>query len=217
MTIHALKDCSKAYEILSLGGLDGRLLDYKFERCIDWLKEVTQLMEKKAFEDFIRFCGMCGIVEIMLFFVARRKMQRPLRSLSGKSLLWIFFKIKVDAAIVDTSTRIRVTALDSDGFVLGRLAEYKESRIKVDWAEVEALREGINWACNNNVVRAIFETNCARLVNRIKKHHEDITIFGYRLKEIVGLLDFFTKTKINWINRTSNRVADSLSKLALNK
>ncbi|MBA0813032.1 hypothetical protein Gohar_026921 [Gossypium harknessii] len=188
MTIHALKDCSKAHEILSLGGLDGRLLDYKFERCIDWLKEEEDTKvaweQAKTLGDNFRIHNLTNAV---------------------------------DAAIVDTSTGIRVIVLDSDGFVLGRLAKYRESQIKMDWAEVEALREGINWARNNNVVRAIFETNCARLVNRIKKHHEDITIFGYRLKEIVGLLDFFTKAKINWIDRTSNRVADSLSKLALNK
>ncbi|MBA0628862.1 hypothetical protein Godav_023501 [Gossypium davidsonii] len=142
MTIHALKDCSKAHEILSLGGLDGRLLNYEFERCIDWLTEE----QAKTLGDNFRIHNL------------------------------------TNALMIPKTPKIL-----NDGFVLGRLAEHRESRIKVDWAEVEALREGINWTSNNNVVRAIFETNCASLVNRIKKHHEDITIFGYRLKEIVGL------------------------------
>ncbi|MBA0708575.1 hypothetical protein Golax_023679 [Gossypium laxum] len=54
-------------------------------------------------------------------------------------------------------------------------------------------------------------------VNHTKKYREDIIIFGYRMKEIIGLLEFFTEVKINWIGRMSNRVANCLSKLVLDK
>ncbi|MBA0717612.1 hypothetical protein Golax_005413 [Gossypium laxum] len=85
-------------------------------------------------------------------------------------------------------TGLGLTARDSDGLVLGGIADYRENRMKG-----------------------------TSLVNRIKKDREDTTIFGYRMKEIIGLLDFFTKVKINWISQMSNRVAACLSKLALNK
>ncbi|MBA0751558.1 hypothetical protein Gogos_000473, partial [Gossypium gossypioides] len=38
----------------------------------------------------------------------------------------------------------------------------------VEWAEVEALREGIIWARNNNVTRTFFEIDYAGLDNRFK-------------------------------------------------
>ncbi|MFQ6658991.1 hypothetical protein Gotur_028046 [Gossypium turneri] len=46
---------------------------------------------------------------------------------------------------------------------------------------------------------------------------EDITTFGYLIKEIIGMLEFFTEIKINLIGHTSNKVADRLCNLALNK
>ncbi|MBA0862317.1 hypothetical protein Goshw_007101 [Gossypium schwendimanii] len=103
-----------------------------------------------------------------------------------------FVKINVDAAIIDNMTGLGLIARDSDGLVLCGIADYRKNRME------------------GGVRRA-------SLVNRIKKDREDTTIFGYRIKEIIGLLDFFTEVKINWINQMSNRVADCLRKLALNK
>lgn len=48
--------------------------------------------------------------------------------------------------IIDISMGVGVIARDCDGFVLGGLVEYRESQMKVKWAEAEALREGIVWA-----------------------------------------------------------------------
>ncbi|MBA0615560.1 hypothetical protein Godav_015683, partial [Gossypium davidsonii] len=53
MTIHALKDCLKVRAILSLGGIDGRLLDFDYERCIDWMEAAMGFVDRKAFEDFV--------------------------------------------------------------------------------------------------------------------------------------------------------------------
>ncbi|MBA0635434.1 hypothetical protein Godav_025084 [Gossypium davidsonii] len=86
----------------------------------------------------------------------------------------------------------------------------------IEWAEVEALRERIMWA-RNNVTRALFEIDCASLVNRFKSRREDISIFGFRLKEIFGLLESFIDFKIEWVACLSNKVVDSLCKLAINK
>lgn len=67
-----------------------------------------------------------------------------------------FVKINVDEAINDNSVGLRVIARDYDGFVLGGCMMYRETRMTVEWAEVEALREGIMWAHNKNIMRAIF-------------------------------------------------------------
>ncbi|KAH1073455.1 hypothetical protein J1N35_025783 [Gossypium stocksii] len=128
-----------------------------------------------------------------------------------------FIKINVDAAIINNMTGLGVIARDSNGLVLGSITDYMENQIEGECAEAEDLRDGIIWAQDSNVTRAIFETDCTSLVNRIKKHREDITIFSNRMKKIANLLDFFTEVKINWIGQMSNRVAICLSKLALNK
>ncbi|KAH1121688.1 hypothetical protein J1N35_004848 [Gossypium stocksii] len=46
-TIHALKDCPEAHVILTFGGLDGRILDNTYKRCIDWLEDALRLLDKK--------------------------------------------------------------------------------------------------------------------------------------------------------------------------
>ncbi|MBA0571686.1 hypothetical protein Golob_002063 [Gossypium lobatum] len=73
----------------------------------------------------------------------------------------------------------------------------------IEWAEVEALMERIMWALNN-VTRALFEIDSASLVNRINSRREDISIFGFRLKEIFGLLESFIDFKIDWVACLSN-------------
>ncbi|MBA0717617.1 hypothetical protein Golax_005418 [Gossypium laxum] len=54
-----------------------------------------------------------------------------------------FVKINVDTMIIDISMGVGVIAQDCDGFVLSGLVWYRESQMKVKWAEAEALREGI--------------------------------------------------------------------------
>ncbi|KAH1122370.1 hypothetical protein J1N35_005530 [Gossypium stocksii] len=51
--VHALKDCSTTWAILTLGGLDGRLHDKDYLYYIDWLKNVIRILDRKAIEDFI--------------------------------------------------------------------------------------------------------------------------------------------------------------------
>ncbi|KAG8480937.1 hypothetical protein CXB51_025616 [Gossypium anomalum] len=102
-------------------------------------------------------------------------------------------KISVDATIHDTVVGIGIIERDSDDFVLG------------------------GHACDNNVARAIFETDCARLVNWFKFHRENISIFRFRLKNIFNLLDCSIEFEIEWVTRSSNRVADGLGKLTIDK
>ncbi|MBA0743547.1 hypothetical protein Gogos_006213 [Gossypium gossypioides] len=52
-----------------------------------------------------------------------------------------------------------VIARDSDGLVLGGIADYRENQMEGECAEAKALRDGIIWGRDNNVARAIFETD----------------------------------------------------------
>ncbi|MBA0834154.1 hypothetical protein Goarm_006534 [Gossypium armourianum] len=70
-----------------------------------------------------------------------------------------FVKINVDAAIIDNMTGLGVIARDSDGLVLGGIADYRENQMEGECAKVEALRDRIIWGRDNNVARAIFETD----------------------------------------------------------
>ncbi|MBA0753091.1 hypothetical protein Gogos_020938, partial [Gossypium gossypioides] len=51
--IHTLKDCPTARTILSIGGLDNKLLVKEYDCCIDWLEDVMHVLNKKATADFI--------------------------------------------------------------------------------------------------------------------------------------------------------------------
>ncbi|KAK5836054.1 hypothetical protein PVK06_011800 [Gossypium arboreum] len=71
-TIHALKECPKAYEILSFGGIDGRLLDIEFELCIDWLEVSKCVLDRKRFKILLWSFGTYGVVKIMLSSMVKR-------------------------------------------------------------------------------------------------------------------------------------------------
>lgn len=51
--VHALRDCSKAREVLVIGGIDNRLLNSKWNTSIDWLEKGKHLVEERAFECFV--------------------------------------------------------------------------------------------------------------------------------------------------------------------
>ncbi|MBA0712774.1 hypothetical protein Golax_011850, partial [Gossypium laxum] len=220
-SIHALRDCPKASVVLFFGGLDRRLLKSNYETCINWLEDATHLLDLKVFENLIT----------VLWNIWNSRNNTLFRGKDGDARMvwepprthrWIkppndSVEINVDATIVVSAVGIRVIARDCDDFVLGGRAVYMDYKMDVDWVEAEALREGIIWARNNNVTRAIFETGCADLVNRFKSRHEDILIYGYRLKEIFGLLDSFINFKLEWVGCSSIRVADCLCKLVLKK
>ncbi|MBA0877477.1 hypothetical protein Goshw_013022 [Gossypium schwendimanii] len=88
-------------------------------------------------------------------------------------------KINVDATIVDSKIGIGVIPRDSDGFVLGGNVGVKGEHMCVEWAELSVLIEGTNWDRSHNYNKVIFEFNCASLVNRFRKHQEDITILEH--------------------------------------
>ncbi|MBA0628608.1 hypothetical protein Godav_023312, partial [Gossypium davidsonii] len=142
---------------------------------------------------------------------------RPPRSHRWTKLLNEAIKINADATVFDSVVGIGIITRDHDGFVLGGRVIFLDDKMDIEWVEAEALRESIMWASNNNVTRAVFEIDFASLVNRFKSRWEDISIFGFQLKEIFGLLESFIDVNIEWVAHSSNRVVDSLCKLTINK
>ncbi|MBA0696189.1 hypothetical protein Goari_002765 [Gossypium aridum] len=141
---------------------------------------------------------------------------RPLKSHRWTKPLNAAIKINVDATVFDSVVGIGIIARDHDGFVLGGRAIFLDDKMDIEWAEAEALSESIMWASNNSVTKAVFEIDCASLV-RFKSQWEDISIFGFQLKEIFGLLESFIDVNIEWVTHSSNRVVDSLCKLTIYK
>ncbi|MBA0781736.1 hypothetical protein Gotri_002628, partial [Gossypium trilobum] len=192
--MHALRDCPKACAVLSFGRLDGHLLDPAFESLNNALfcgKEE----DARLIWDHARTLGD----DFRIFNLSHVAMNpRPRRSHKWVKPPIDVIRINVDATIHDTVVGIRIIMCDSDGFVLGGRVVYLDYKLDIQWAEAEALREGIVWARNNNVARAIFETDYAVLVNRFKFCIEDISIYGFRLKNIFDLLDSSSKFMVEW-------------------
>ncbi|KAK5845758.1 hypothetical protein PVK06_001975 [Gossypium arboreum] len=53
--INALKDYPSTRDILIYRGLDNRLLNGNYIRCIDWLEDAFRIMDAKAAADFLTF------------------------------------------------------------------------------------------------------------------------------------------------------------------
>ncbi|XP_017609172.1 uncharacterized protein LOC108455070 [Gossypium arboreum] len=168
-SIHALRDCSKASAVLSFYGLDGCLLESNCESCIDWLEDATCLLDLKVFENLIMVLWNIWNNRNNALFRGKKDDARmvweqvrtlrnefrifnlthaPINPKPSRTYRWIkspndFVKINVDAAIVVSAVGIGVIAWDCDDFVLGGRAIYMDYNMDVDWAEAEALREGI--------------------------------------------------------------------------
>ncbi|KAK5811548.1 hypothetical protein PVK06_026891 [Gossypium arboreum] len=64
-------------------------------------------------------------------------------------------------------------------------------------------------------IRQNFRSDCPSLANRVKKRREDITIIGYRIKEILKTMEMFNNAAVNWIYRSCNKVVDFICKYAI--
>ncbi|MBA0765549.1 hypothetical protein Gotri_014728, partial [Gossypium trilobum] len=123
-------------------------------------------------------------------------------------------KINFDATIHEKKTYYGLVARDSNGFVHGGCAGCVKKDLSMEWAEVQALEESINFARINNWKVVVLESDCANLVNRFNSRQKDLTVLGYRLREIQKLTTYFSKFTITWAPRCCNKVADALCKWA---
>lgn len=84
-----------------------------------------------------------------------------------------------------------------------------------NWAEADAISEGLTWARNKIFSNIAIESDCADIINRFRKLDDDITITGFVLRRLKTKVADFSSCTFSWCTPNSNRVADKLSKLAL--
>ncbi|MBA0677231.1 hypothetical protein Goari_018649, partial [Gossypium aridum] len=132
-----------------------------------------------------------------------------------KTCKWDVIKLNVDASMKANRTSLGIIARDLDGFVLSGKAVFINRVVNSEWAELDAFLEGIWLAHSLNLDKVIFETNYACIINHFCKHKDDITIFGYHIKEARKMLDSCSKVEVKWVDRGCNKVAYSLCNWSL--
>ncbi|MBA0686728.1 hypothetical protein Goari_014316 [Gossypium aridum] len=208
--VHTLKDCPIARAVLTFGGLDSRLLNKDYSSCIDWIEDAIRLLDKKAMANFITtlrnswnnrnnyiFRGKKEAAWIMWEraktlsqdFRIHNMVNKPMLPLTTILKKWEkplsgSVKINFNATVFNDKTGFGVIVRDSDGFVLGGSYGFKDEKMMADWTELYAFEESLKIVRSLNTANAIFETDCASLVNRIKKRREDITIMGYCINDL---------------------------------
>ncbi|MFQ6649973.1 hypothetical protein Gotur_022040, partial [Gossypium turneri] len=192
----ALKDCPTARAILTLGGLDGRLLNKDYSCCIDWIENAMRLLDKKAIVDFITTLWNSWNNQNNYVF---REMGEAIKRDSEDKLY---------AIVSNDKNRFGVIVRDSDPFVIGGGCGFKDEKMMANWAKLYAVEESLKIARSLNIANAIFETDCTSLANRIKKQMEDITIIGHCINESFKNTEMLNNVVVNWVNRSCNKVAD---------
>ncbi|MBA0721639.1 hypothetical protein Golax_009160, partial [Gossypium laxum] len=178
--IHALKDYSTARAILSIGGLDNKLLIKDYYCCIDWMEDVMRILDKKATADFV--------TTLWNSWNNRNK--------------FIFRGKEDDAHVV--WERAKTLSMISDSFTIGYGGGFKDEVVTAEWAELYAFEESLKIACSFNITTVVFETESASLVNRVKNRGTDVTIMGVRVNEIHKAMEKFKSMSICWANRCCN-------------
>lgn len=93
--------------------------------------------------------------------------------------------------------------------------QYLEDVACVTWGEAEALMFGSKQAKEKNITSVILEGDYADVTNRLIKPCEDVTLTGFRLQGCKRPLDSVDNCTVKWCQRNCNKVANMLSKIAL--
>ncbi|MBA0694482.1 hypothetical protein Goari_004766 [Gossypium aridum] len=206
--IHALKDCARAKAVLIHGGFDNTFVKCRFRRCVDWIKEVARSLDKKTLSDFVtvlwniwnsrnnkvfrdteedakviwdkaamlnRDFRIFNLMEkpMILKPVEERWWQKP-----GTGVV----KINFDAAINGRMMSFGLVAKDHDGFVIEGRAGILEINAGAEWAEMQVLTESMELAQEKRWLKLEFDSDCANLVNRLKRVHVDFLTLGFRIR-----------------------------------
>ncbi|MBA0741986.1 hypothetical protein Gogos_015102, partial [Gossypium gossypioides] len=169
--VHTFKDCPIARTILTFRGLDSRLLNKDYSCCIDWIEDAMRLLDKKAMADFITtlwnswnnrnnyiFRGKKEAAWIMWERAKTLSQDFRIHNMVNKPMLPLTIVLK----------KWEKPLSGSMGLFLVEMA---------DWTELYTFEESLKIVRSLNTANAIFETDCASLVNRIKKRSwEDISI-----------------------------------------
>ncbi|MBA0828434.1 hypothetical protein Goarm_013110 [Gossypium armourianum] len=204
--IHALKDYPKAQDILTLGSLDNRLLERDYSYCIDWIEDIMRTLDIKVVVDF--FTTLWNSWNNKNKFIFRGQDE-------DAKTVWERAKTLCHDFRIHNLMGYGVIVRDADGFMLGGSGGFKEAVMDIEWAKLMAFEESVKVVGELNISKAVFESDCASLVNRIKKKGLDFTILGHCMDKACMKLDNFILVEVKWANRSCNKVADLICNFAL--
>ncbi|MBA0875914.1 hypothetical protein Goshw_023307, partial [Gossypium schwendimanii] len=123
-------------------------------------------------------------------------------------------KINFDAAVNGRMMSFGLVARDHDGFVIGGRAGILVINARAEWTEMQALTEGMELAQEKRWLKLELESDCANLVNRLKRAHVDFSTLGFRIRQLINSFDPSFDFNFVWAPRFSNIVADLICKWA---
>ncbi|MBA0696043.1 hypothetical protein Goari_002630 [Gossypium aridum] len=85
---------------------------------------------------------------------------------------------------------------------------FVDKLLPIEWAELLAMEESLKITGLNNWKNLELESDCASLVNRFNKRNNDLTLLGYRLREIHRQSLYFSFFNLRWAPRCCNKVFD---------
>lgn len=84
-----------------------------------------------------------------------------------------------------------------------------------EWAELYMLEESINLARDNSWARVEFESDCASLVNRLRRPNVDLSTMGHRIRDLLNFLNPNISFIFKWAPRCCNKATDQLCSWAM--
>ncbi|MBA0810865.1 hypothetical protein Gohar_002819, partial [Gossypium harknessii] len=148
--VHALKDFPNAQAILTIRGLDGRIINNDYSSCTDCREEAMRGKEEAAWVIWERPKSLSK--EFRIHNMINRPILLPhIVDKKWEKLPTDKVKINFDAAIINDKTGFGVLTLDSIGFVMGGNYGFKEDRMQAEWAELCAFEESIKVARSLNI------------------------------------------------------------------
>ncbi|KAG8493008.1 hypothetical protein CXB51_012636 [Gossypium anomalum] len=236
--IHAMRDCPNARAVLVHGGLNNKVLEGTYSRCVDWLEDVARMLDRKALSDLITVLWNIwnsrnnkvfhdkedgamvtwdSAAALSRDFRIFNFLERPLIPKLGREHGCRkpdpgTVKINFDASMNGGKTCFGIVVRDHEGFVLGGRAGVMEKKVQAECTELHALEESINFAQNRNWTKLIFELDCVGLINWLNKTKIDCSTMGHHIKDIINKLKQCCNFRFSfvWTPRGSNIVADSL-------
>ncbi|KAG8483709.1 hypothetical protein CXB51_022474 [Gossypium anomalum] len=214
--IHALKECPKVRETLTIGGFNNRFLDGSYSRCIDWLEDILRELDSKATADFSFSSGTGKDNPARMVWERAYTLSNDFRifNLNNPPVIpWIpvykgwkkpptdFIKINVDAAVSNGNNGYGAIARDADGFVIAGSYAYDNKAIDAVWAELKAVTFGMKLASSLNLKKIIMKSDNATLINTFKNREKDVTILGCCVKQECRDFNKFDTIQFNWTDR----------------
>ncbi|MFQ6629025.1 hypothetical protein Gotur_007779 [Gossypium turneri] len=223
------------------GGLNSNLLDSSHCRSVDWIEEVARSLDVKALSDFVRvlwniwnsrnnkvFGNMeedakvtweraTALSHVFRIFnlLKEPSLPKPAVKKGWRKPNQGMVKINFDAAVKDRKSSFGIIARDHDGFVLGGRAGVFNRNHNADWAELYALEESINFARENSWARVEFESDCASLVNCLRRPNVDLTNMGHRIWVLLNFLNSSFNFNFKWAPHCCNKAVDQLCSWAM--